>query len=381
VDFGFCCKCWAATMSVMDGNARVPHFVSRGSGVRPHDSSSPPTASTSSTSLPTVTDQHSTSLSDQQRSTALLGTTSAAAALGRPNPRVYEVWPQVGGRNRFLCWGHCVTGPRIDFWYSCCAWSFIIAPCGFYVVVCSKWLWMHVNPWMPVLTGLVFLSTIVLLLLTSCTDPGIIPRQTLQVAVAGLEQEVATATGAGTVPLDAIIAEPVQRLTPQQEALGYRWCDSCKVVRPPRASHCRDCDNCVLTFDHHCPFVNNCVGQRNYAFFSGFLYSTGCLGVAVFSGIGIYFYHVASGSGGDSVTALNGPVLYVLLVIIGAPTAILIFAVFGLSIFHAFLACRGRTTKELLTGRVTVGGRTLSTLRVPSLIHARDRVTYPMLLV
>jgi len=366
-------------MSMMDGSVRVPHFVGRGSDEHPQIAS-PPKASTSSTSLPTVTDHHSTWLSDQQRGTALLvTTTSATAALGRPNPRVYEVWPQVGSRNRFLCWGHCVTGPRIDFWYSCCAWSFIIAPCGFYFIVCSKWLWIHVNPWIPVLTGLVFLSTIVLLLLTSCTDPGIIPRHALQVAVAGLEQEVATATGAGIVPLDAITSEPVLQLTPQQDALGYRWCTSCKVVRPPRASHCRDCDNCVLTFDHHCPFVNNCVGQRNYAFFSGFLYSTGCLGLAVFSGIGIYFYHVARGSGSDSGTVLNDPVLYVLLIIIGAPTAILIVAVFGLSIFHAFLACRGRTTKELLTGRVTVGGRTLSTLRVPSLIHARDRVTYPML--
>merc|ERR1712070_350162 len=62
---------------------------------------------------------------------------------------------------------------------------------------------------------------------------------------------------------------------------GYRWCRTCRIIRPPRASHCPDCDNCVLRFDHHCPFVNNCVGQRNYHFFVGFTSSSVCLALFV----------------------------------------------------------------------------------------------------
>lgn len=294
---------------------------------------------------------------------------------GRPSPRVYHVWPMVGGNNRFACWGLCVTGPKIDFGYNCCAWLSIMIPSAFYFIVCSGYLWTHVSRMLPLLTGLVLLSTVILLLLTSCTDPGILPRRELQMAVAGLQEEVATATGTEDMELtvDPETSEPTCHLTEEQESLGYRWCPTCKVVRPPRASHCRDCNNCVLTFDHHCPFVNNCVGQRNYPFFSGFLLSTGCLGFAIVAGIGIYFSRHVSG---DHHTPMNSTLLVILLLLIGTPTLLLLLGVLGLTGFHVWLCCRGHTTKEALTGKVTVGGRTLF-IRGASLIHARDRVTYP----
>ena len=50
-----------------------------------------------------------------------------------------------------------------------------------------------------------------------------------------------------------------------------RKCETCNIIRPPGASHCSTCDNCILEFDHHCVFVSNCIGKRNHKQFFIFL--------------------------------------------------------------------------------------------------------------
>ena len=47
-----------------------------------------------------------------------------------------------------------------------------------------------------------------------------------------------------------------------------RWyCKTCKVMKPLRCHHCRRCNRCVLKMDHHCYWIDNCVGLYNMKYF------------------------------------------------------------------------------------------------------------------
>ena len=55
---------------------------------------------------------------------------------------------------------------------------------------------------------------------------------------------------------------------PDAMKLSGKLCNNvCNKFKPARAHHCRTCGDCVMRRDHHCIWLNNCIGINNYRFF------------------------------------------------------------------------------------------------------------------
>nr|CAB3448351.1 unnamed protein product [Digitaria exilis] len=107
---------------------------------------------------------------------------------------------------------------------------------------------------------LVYYSTLFVFLdhwLGLATPAGAAHAAAISLAVAAcfLSFVCAAAADPGSVPSSfAPDAEAAQG----QQGLKSRYCDKCCVFKPPRSHHCKD---------HHCVWINNCVGYANYKAF------------------------------------------------------------------------------------------------------------------
>lgn len=67
----------------------------------------------------------------------------------------------------------------------------------------------------------------------------------------------------------------------QLQGSWSKKCKSCHLTKPARTHHCSVCDRCVFNMDHHCPWINNCIGLENQRFFLLFL---------LFSNVGCFYF-------------------------------------------------------------------------------------------
>jgi hypothetical protein len=99
----------------------------------------------------------------------------------------------------------------------------------------------------------IFCLTLLLHIVTMCMDPGYLKK-----------------------PKDVTFMKILEEFDP------VLLCPDCEVIRTEKSRHCSVCNRCVERFDHHCPWINNCVGTNNHGIFSFFLTSIATLVIMIF---------------------------------------------------------------------------------------------------
>ncbi|EFA78329.1 hypothetical protein PPL_08980 [Heterostelium album PN500] len=126
------------------------------------------------------------------------------------------------------------------------------------------------------------------------------------------------------------------------ESITIFYCKSCNIYRPPRCSHCSECNRCVMEFDHHCPWISNCVGKRNYRYFVYFVWSAVGLSIMTMASSIVTIIKLTNEQGSFVSAVAKSPVALLL-----AGYAFLLFwTLIGLGGYHLHLICKDVTTRE-----------------------------------
>lgn len=147
----------------------------------------------------------------------------------------------------------------------------------FFVFDCP-FLYEKLSIVIPLIGAVQFVFVMAVLFRTACSDPGILPRSEKDEVLYNERQALNAintdgANGQQTQMINNTQMPRFKEVQIKGRTVKLKYCFTCKLYRPPRSSHCSVCDNCVEKFDHHCPWVANCVGKRNYRFFYMFLVS------------------------------------------------------------------------------------------------------------
>ncbi|XP_046663918.1 palmitoyltransferase app-like isoform X2 [Homalodisca vitripennis] len=202
---------------------------------------------------------------------------------------------------------------------------------------------MRITPAIPAVGALLFVFVMSALLRTSFSDPGVIPRATPDEA-AYIEKQIEVSNSANSPTFRP--PPRTKEILVKGQTVKLKYCFTCKIFRPPRASHCSLCDNCVERFDHHCPWVGNCVGKRNYRYFYMFIVSLAFLCVFI---LGCSLTHLILLTKDDRLffDAVKESPSSVIVVVV---CFFSVWSVLGLAGFHTYLTTSNQTTNEDIKG-------------------------------
>ena len=222
------------------------------------------------------------------------------------------------------------------------AWSLLISLSTLYFVFICRWIIEKYSYVFGLVHGLLFVFVVNNFLLAIYTDPGRYSRAPPD------ENDDSETNFHKIVEIHGTQCR-------------MKWCQTCGFYRPPRCSHCSVCDFCIDTFDHHCPWLNNCVGRRNYHYFIYFLLSV-LLHMFIVLAFSIY-YLIKEHENFSNISSIISIILIIFVLLLTIPIG-------GLTSFHLMLIYRGRTTNEQVTGKFKTN---INPVRSPFHLLSLDR--------
>uniref|UniRef100_A0A673JHQ1 Palmitoyltransferase n=1 Tax=Sinocyclocheilus rhinocerous TaxID=307959 RepID=A0A673JHQ1_9TELE len=246
--------------------------------------------------------------------------------------RVRRKWEMFPGKNRFCCDGRMIVARQSGVLPL--TLGLILLTSGLFFIFDCPFLVKHLTSCIPAIGGVLFVFVIISLLQTSFTDPGILPRATPEEA-ADIEKQIGEGAHISSGLLVVVELEVFKKLS------FKHLFDFIRVT-----AHCRVC--LTERFDHHCPWVGNCVGKRNYRFFYTFIVSLSFLTAFIFGCVTTHLALRSQGGNGLVFALQFSFTFFTALELVVCFFSV--WSILGLSGFHTYLVAANLTTNEDIKG-------------------------------
>ena len=225
------------------------------------------------------------------------------------------------GVHRPCCGGRCLRAHTGADNFLPLTVFLIAAPCGAYFSLLAEQQAQRVSLALPIVVGVLTLSSIVWLLMAWLTEPGILPTITFEDTSDAARPRVRT----------HIVVD------------GMRY-----ELAAFRAKFSRFTDSCIEHFDHYCPWIGNAVGKRNYRWFVFFVTSVLFLSIAMCGTCvtDLVLIYLAD----ESVPLASIVKRNIVSVCLASYAFLLSLSLLGLWFFHMRAVCSNETTNEHLKG-------------------------------
>ena len=227
------------------------------------------------------------------------------------------------GNNKILCGNRCFVGNK--YYHIFISVIVLSLPTAIFISALIK-INMKSIIFFIIIVLIIYIPILLFLFLGGCNDPGILERN----------NEYAYYDN----------RKSVIKVNIQGHMTNLNYCYTCFHFRPPRTSHCAECDNCVENFDHHCLWMGTCVGKRNYKYFYYLIFlTTLCSIIQLFTSLGYMINHLKHK---DFKSSDSKYIVFSLASVAFFNLMFLVFFLFKLFYIHTWLLTRGLTFYEYI---------------------------------